>query len=125
MIINKGQPWAPEDLKQLQQLVADGKDWDQCAVELGRSAASCKSKYDYEKRCDSGVPRRPRVRSEEPKERKAAIAAAVAARQQIAWLPPRSLTAEIFGDPRPGQSALDKRQAEASSIRSISLAGQS
>jgi hypothetical protein len=104
--------WTPEEHARLVALRAAEKPWPDIATELGRSELACRTRYsNYQ---NGGGFRRTRSEVNE---------AIAAAREERGSARPRSLTAEFSGDPLPGRSALDQRQAEASSIRPISLAG--
>lgn len=105
--------WTPDEHARLLALVAAGKKWPEIAEELGRSESAVSARYSRYR--DGGGFRQTRREVQN---------AAIAARELNGSLAPRSLTAEFFGDPLPGRSALDRRQAEVrSSIRSVSLAG--
>lgn len=112
--MKKGQTskaWSDADHRRLCALAKEGKSWDEIAAEFpGRTASACFTRYrrGYEPRG--------------PSQRRASMDNAFQARQAVAELPPRSLTAEFFGDPLPGRSALDRRSAQPE-VRTISLAG--
>ena len=104
--------WTEEDHRRLCAMVEDGQSWKEIGIALGRTEQAC---YTHHRR--GHVPRG-------PKNRRRSLDSAFQARQAIAELPPRSLTAEFFGDPLPGRSALDQRR-QMPSGPSISLAGMS
>jgi Myb-like DNA-binding protein len=120
--MSKTRPWSLREFKQLEAFVVEhGKQWGKISELMGRTPHACEFKYNFEKRREkqgaaSAGP------SNQFKADKLANAAAAAARQHLSTLPPRTLTAQFFGDPPAGRSALDQRQAEPS-IRSISLGG--
>ncbi|ODM79080.1 hypothetical protein A6452_28715 [Bradyrhizobium elkanii] len=95
------------------KLKAEGLKWPAIGAALGRSEYAVAARY-REHASEGGISRNVRKAQSE----------AFLARQALAELPPRSLTAEFFGDPLPGRSALDRRQAQPV-IPAISLAGMS
>jgi hypothetical protein len=102
--------WSEADHRQLCAMVDEGKSWEEIGAAVDRTPIACEAHY------------RRGFRGREPRLRRHAFDAAFQARQAIAEMPPRSLTAEFFGDPLPGRSALDKR-GEMQPGRAISLAG--
>lgn len=118
-------PWSKEEVNRLfASAAANNKVWDLVGVELQRSAGACKQKFNEEERRlrRPPLPMRRKPGGGNHTIMKTATEIAAQARREIASLPPRSLTAEFCGDPLPGRSALDRRQAEAAP-RSISLGG--
>lgn len=98
--------WSEEEWARLQRLRAQGESWTAIDEALGRKPKSSRSKWENER----------------AKERVRTNNAARAVRPVPAEH--QSITAAFFGDPLPGRSALDRRQAEAAN-RSISLGGMS
>ncbi|KGT75821.1 hypothetical protein MA20_32035 [Bradyrhizobium japonicum] len=96
-------PWSEEDWTTLKRMRAEGESWTAIDKALGRAPRTSRSKWE----------------NEQGKERARADKAAGAIRPTPAEH--QSLTAAFFGDPLPGRSALDRRQAVVSN-RSISLA---
>lgn len=96
--------WTEREWATLKRMRAEGAAWTAIDEALGRQPKSSRSKWENER----------------GKERVRADVAARAVRPVPAEH--QSLTAAFFGDPLPGRSALDRRQAEASS-NSISLGG--
>jgi hypothetical protein len=97
--------WKPEETAIARRMFADDESPDAFLAKLGRSETAAR---EHVKRADVRV--RTEVRAVTPKIPACVIADAV--RRATA---PRSLTADVCGDPAPGQSALDRRnRAEAS-----------
>jgi hypothetical protein len=107
-------PWTEFDNERLMAAVGpdqrfSDKAFKPIAQALNRSPTACRTQYRLLKAAAvlaearaSRAPRQHQTRAE-------MAAAAKAARHGVAE--PLTLTAEIFGDPRPGQSALDKKRA--------------
>ncbi|MES5483604.1 hypothetical protein QMZ05_12670 [Bradyrhizobium sp. INPA03-11B] len=106
-----GRPWTDDEHRRMLKMKADGHKWPAIGAALHRTAYAVAARY-REHTGDIGISRNVRKAQSE----------AFQARQAIYDLPPRSLTAEFFGDPLPGRSALDRRQQQ-SETRAISLAG--
>lgn len=104
--------WSPEDHARMMTMAEAEFSWAEIGEALDRSPCACQTRYrDYK---DGGGFRRT--------ERQNKVVIAAARRAAEVAIPHASLTAAFFGDPLPGRSALDRRQAEGG-IRSISLAG--
>ncbi|MCP1832802.1 hypothetical protein [Bradyrhizobium sp. USDA 4545] len=103
-------PWTDAEHRRMLKMKAEGHKWPAIGAALGRTEYAVAARY-REHASDGGISRNVRKAQSE----------AFIARQAIYDLPPRSLTAEFFGDPLPGRSALDRRNAKPES-RSISLA---
>ena len=105
--------WSDFDNERLLAAVTPGqrfsdKAFHSIAKQLNRSPSACRSQYRLLKAAQVLAEVRA-ARTSKPHRTRAEIgAAAKAARQAIAE--PLSLTAAFFGDPRPGQSALDKKR---------------
>ena len=105
----RGRHWSEEELERLRELTAQGLKPSAIAHLFGRNTMSVRDRVRYE-RVQRGEPRKNPtnyVRTETP-----ACAQALAerdARCEASYR--RSITQEFFGDPPPGWSALDKRQA--------------
>ncbi len=79
-------------------------------LSLPRTWQSCRQRVQYLRRKASGIAPKKR----EPRERKVngRIYQRDKMQEPLAYLPqPASITAALFGDPLPGRSALDQRQA--------------
>jgi hypothetical protein len=79
----------------------EGKSWRVIGIEMGRPLSSCSCKYNQMKLEKVHPPSIERPRDIPPSVIDDALRRCLA---------PRSITALLFGDPAPGQSALDKRQ---------------
>ena len=79
----------------------EGKSWRVIGIEMGRPLSSCSCKYNQMKLEKVHPPSIERPRNIPPSVIDDALRRCLA---------PRSITALLFGDPAPGQSALDKRQ---------------
>jgi hypothetical protein len=105
-----GKPWLQPEITQLFELRdVETLEWSQIAQRLGRKPEACKVKYNIEKRRQAGTYQRPPATGFFLTKRAERIAVNVAKAQQAAAPAPRSLTAELFGDPLPGRSALDAK----------------
>lgn len=109
--------WSTDELDRLRAAVARfGADWPRVAACLeGRSIAACKQAYnthERQRKLDQAAPsiahspkRLKSWQDKRARERAAEEERARAARQA------RSVTSEVFGDPLPGRSALDRKTA--------------
>lgn len=99
---SRAKRWSSEDEKILMGLLAQNKTNKQISEAMGRSRKEVYSKVEYitrmgKKKVHTVLTPRVSVPVERLEDRERRMAAE------------RDLTAEFFGDPRPGQSALDKR----------------
>ena len=111
----RGEVWTAEENAALIAAGDKGEEWGDIGVRLKRTRWACKVQYHFLKR--GGAPEQP---SNQRIQRQNATALAKEIRDTAP--PARSLTAEIFGDPLPGRSALDKRGQGDGGVRSVSLA---
>ncbi|WP_439392359.1 hypothetical protein ACRQ5Q_22450 [Bradyrhizobium sp. PMVTL-01] len=99
--------WSATETEKLLQLRdVERKPWPQIDAALGRGAGQAYSKYREIKQPAA------RVRVSTSDRRSPAtdrVLEAIAKRDQRSMLTHASITAAVFGDPLPGQSALDKR----------------
>lgn len=109
-------PWSEADQKRLEDLVHAKWPWEEIGRRLGRTAIACKVRFHAARRGSARV-KINRVHGNGWTARRASDEAAAAARELRTHVSPRTLTAEIFGDPLPGRSALDRRLAHAPAPR--------
>lgn len=104
----RGELWTPEENATLLAAGDKGKEWGDIGVRLKRTRWACKVQYHFLKRCGSIKVSNQRASRQN----------ATALAKEIRETRPqyRSLTAEFFGDPLPGRSALDQRRVEASGV---------
>ena len=101
----KAPTWTKDEVAVLMhKREVEKKIWAVIGSEMGRSRTACHVKYEAIKRPRERVERvsyycKTIISSEK----------ALIERDRRAKLSPRNLTAEFFGDPLPGYSALDKR----------------
>lgn len=104
-------PWTPQDLLELNNLIDKQRlSWISAGEKMERSWAACKVQYFYQRRLAASVPR-PESRATKMTKRIAAQTLADEAREERQAIAPRSLTAETFGDPPAGRSALDRKRS--------------
>jgi hypothetical protein len=103
----RGEVWTADENAQLIAAGDRGEEWGAIGIRLKRTRWACKVQYNALKR--EGAPVKPSYS-------RAARQSAIALAQEIRETRPqhRSITAEIFGDPLPGRSALDQRRVERS-----------
>ena len=106
-----GKPWSQAEIAQLFELRDVEKlEWSQIARRLvDRKPEACKVKYNIEKRKQAGTYQRPPATGFFLTKHAERIAVNMTKAQQAAAPAPRSLTAQFFGDPLPGRSALDEK----------------
>ena len=105
-----GKPWLPVEIEQLMRLREDeAQEWSQIAHRLGRKPEACKVRFNIERRRRAGTYKRPSATGFFLTRRAERMAMTAAQAMQATASAPRSLTAEIFGDPLPGRSALDEK----------------
>jgi hypothetical protein len=112
----RGELWTAEENAALTAAGDKGEEWGAIGVRLQRTRWACKVQYHFLKR--GGTPEQ---LSKQRIQRQHATALAKAIRNTRPQH--RSITAEFFGDPLPGRSALDQRLAgQGGGVRSVSLA---
>jgi DNA-binding Lrp family transcriptional regulator len=113
----KGERWSDDENGALIEAGDKGEPWGDIGARIKRTDRACKVQYNLLKRTAAGaVPKAPHQRII----RQSATELA----KQIRDTSPqhRSITAEFFGDPLPGRSALDQRAGQGDGVRSVSLA---
>lgn len=109
--ISTARPWSNADKQQLLELRAQHRSWDNIAKSFpGRTADACKQLHNIMLREAQGL-FRPKV--SEPRKVNGRIHRTADDVRLMAERPAplpeyTSITAEFFGDPRPGRSALDR-----------------
>lgn len=117
--------WSKQEWARAQGLLGRSFDLKQTAQLLGRSVESLRDKIRWEKLTDADRQRRreqikarriangefqsARVHHEPPSATHRPKPEQIAERDFRLSLPARDLTAEFFGDPKPGYSALERR----------------
>lgn len=100
--------WSEEKVDLLFELRDDeAMDWPEIAREIGYTATQCRNKY-YQKEC-----RRRLERGQRPVSDRASNAQIIDRERREQARERASITAQIFGDPPPGYSALDRRRQHA------------
>lgn len=113
--------WTAAEDARLVELLEAKRPWGEIAAAIGRSIGACTARrYALRSARRRNRANRDRAPGIAWPARKEAEATALAMRA-AALTAPRSLTAEIFGDPLPGRSALDRRADAAG--RRITLPG--
>jgi hypothetical protein len=111
----QGVTWTPEDLARLDREVEAVRgrdktiDWRSVGEAMERGSVSCRCQYWLQQKRKRGVPSRRSRGGQKGVTRAELNGRAVAARAELLSLPPRTLTAEFFGDPMPGRSAYDRK----------------
>jgi hypothetical protein len=96
--------WDEKSIGLLMELRDDeATEWGLIAEELGRSVDQCKQKYSAERA----------KRGYRPQSQTVPNAALIDRERRERARDAASITAQIFGDPPPGYSALDRRRASA------------
>lgn len=107
----RGELWTDEENADLIAAGDKREEWGDIGVRLHRTRWSCKVQYNFLKRQAEGLP--PKLSFQRMTREKATALAKVMRDTRPQH---RSITAELFGDPLPGRSALDQRRSEASGI---------
>jgi hypothetical protein len=104
-------PWSDQDTNRARALIAAGADDATFIREIGRTYAAAKSRVRYVDYPELRKPPAPRKANARPAKNTSLfyVPAEVVSDAVRRMHAQRSLTALIFGDPGPGQSALDRR----------------
>lgn len=94
--------WSPEDEAELKRLIGERKRVPEISRIMSRSPVSIQNKIEYIRRQGRPMHFVPVSRVDVPP--------ACEVDRERRYAAERDLTAMFFGDPRPGQSALDKKQ---------------
>ena len=99
------QAWSEEQKAKLMRMrLVEGRDWDEIAVELGRSVPAVKSKFKYE----AFQQQKLRQVSESVTSDRTVPRDVVAEQVRRLSAPSRDIAGAVFGDPPVGFSALDR-----------------
>lgn len=111
----RGERWSDEENAELIAAGDKGEEWGDVGIRLHRTRWACKVQYHALKRDPAPI---------KPSYSRLARQHATALAKEIRDTRPqhRSITAEFFGDPLPGRSALDQRAGQGCGVRSVSLA---
>jgi hypothetical protein len=107
----KGELWTDAENTKLLAAGDKGEQWGEIGLRLNRTGTACKVQYNTLKRRERGEAKHVSVQRIRRLE-------ATALAKEIRETRPqhRSITAEFFGDPLPGRSALDQRRVEVSRV---------